>query len=42
MQTEKYPVGHMVYLEKGVLEQLQKDIANFIDASLQSSPRPLR
>ena len=30
LQTEKYPVGHMVYLEKTVLAKLKDDVAAFI------------
>lgn len=41
VQTEKYPVGHMVYLQKQVLAQLKTDVAAFIRKSLAVEPRPL-
>lgn len=41
LQTEKYPVGHMVYLQKGVLAKLKTDVAAFIRKSLSVGPKPL-
>ncbi len=42
LRTEKYPVGHMVYLEKTVLEKLQKDVASFIKTALTPVEKGLR
>lgn len=42
VRTEAYPVGHMVYLEKGSLAKLQTDVATFIDDALATKDRPLR
>jgi carboxypeptidase C (cathepsin A) len=33
IQTEEYPVGHMVYLEKGSLEKLRNDVVGFIEGA---------
>jgi carboxypeptidase C (cathepsin A) len=41
VQTEKYPVGHMVYLQKAVLAKLKSDVAGFIGKALAVEPRPL-
>jgi carboxypeptidase C (cathepsin A) len=41
LQTEKYPVGHMVYLELGVLAKLKVDVTAFIGKALAAAPRPL-
>ena len=32
---EEFPVGHMVYVEKGALKKLQEDIAKFITLSVE-------
>jgi carboxypeptidase C (cathepsin A) len=42
IHTGEYPVGHMVYLEKGVLAQLKTDVAAFIADALAVEGRPLR
>lgn len=34
LRTRKYPVGHMVYLEKTVLAKLREDVADFIETAL--------
>lgn len=34
IQTEEYPVGHMVYLEKGSLEKLRDDVVGFIEGAV--------
>lgn len=34
IQTEDYPVGHMVYLEREALAKLGKDVAAFIDKAI--------
>ncbi len=41
IQTADYPVGHMVYLDKGVLTRLQQDVAAFVAAATSVSDRPL-
>jgi carboxypeptidase C (cathepsin A) len=41
LQTEKYPVGHMVYLEKSVLAKLQADVAGFIAKATSVAGKPL-
>jgi carboxypeptidase C (cathepsin A) len=41
IQTEKYPVGHMVYLERGALAKLKSDVAAFIRRATSAGPRPL-
>ena len=42
MRTEKYPVGHMVYLEKGVLARLKEDVTEFIGEAVGTEGRRLR
>ncbi len=42
IHTAEYPVGHMVYLEKGVLAQLKTDVTAFIADALASEGRPLQ
>jgi carboxypeptidase C (cathepsin A) len=42
LRTEKYPVGHMVYLEKNVLAKLKIDVAAFIRDAMNTESRPLR
>ena len=34
IQTEEYPVGHMVYLEKDSLEKLRDDVVGFIEGAV--------
>ena len=41
LQTEKYPVGHMVYLEQKTLAKLKSDVAAFIRTALSTGPKPL-
>jgi carboxypeptidase C (cathepsin A) len=41
LQTEKYPVGHMVYLEINTLAKLKADIAAFIRRATGATPRKL-
>jgi carboxypeptidase C (cathepsin A) len=41
IHTADYPVGHMVYLEKGVLGQLKTDVAAFIADALATEGKPL-
>jgi carboxypeptidase C (cathepsin A) len=41
IQTEKYPVGHMVYLERDTLAKLKSDVAAFIRRATSATPRPL-
>ena len=42
IQTEHYPVGHMVYLERPTLAKLHGDVASFIGDALAVEDRPLR
>ncbi|MGI8475132.1 MAG: S10 family peptidase [Thermomicrobiales bacterium] len=42
IHTREYPVGHMVYLEKGVLAKLKTDVAAFIADALAVEGRPLQ
>lgn len=42
VRTGEYPVGHMVYLEKGVLAQLKRDVAAFIAGALAAKGKRLR
>ena len=42
IHTGEYPVGHMVYLEKGVLAQLKTDVAAFIADALATEGKPHR
>ena len=32
---EEFPVGHMVYVEKGALKKLQEDVASFIKLAVE-------
>jgi carboxypeptidase C (cathepsin A) len=41
IQTEHYPVGHMVYLERDTLSKLQNHVASFINDALAVEDRPL-
>jgi carboxypeptidase C (cathepsin A) len=41
IHVEEYPVGHMVYLEKGVLAKLKTDVAAFIKDALAVEGLPL-
>ena len=41
LQTEKYPVGHMVYLEINTLSKLKADVAAFIRRATGATPRRL-
>ncbi|HEY8447969.1 MAG TPA: hypothetical protein VIL01_12765 [Thermomicrobiales bacterium] len=41
IRTEDYPVGHMVYLERGVLARLKEDVASFIATATSAPDRPL-
>jgi len=34
IQGEEYPVGHMVYLEKGSLEKLRDDVVAFVEGAI--------
>jgi carboxypeptidase C (cathepsin A) len=42
IHTGEYPVGHMVYLEKGVLSKLKADVAAFIADALAAEGKPLQ
>ena len=42
IQTEEYPVGHMIYLEKNALTKLKADVAGFIGDAVASEGKPLR
>ena len=42
IRTEDYPVGHMVYLDRGVLTRLQQDVAEFVGMATAAPDRPLR
>ncbi len=42
IQTEEYPVGHMVYLEKATLAKLREDVARFIESATSVAGKPLR
>lgn len=42
LRTEKYPVGHMVYLEKDVLAKLKADATEFVAAATAVAGKPLR
>ena len=42
IRTEEYPVGHMVYLERGVLAKLRQDVGAFIREATAQTGRPLR
>jgi carboxypeptidase C (cathepsin A) len=42
IRTEEYPVGHMVYLEKNILAQLQADVTAFIAEATAQAGKPLR
>jgi len=39
--TEKYPVGHMVYLERDALAKLKTDVAAFIRKAMSVAPKSL-
>ena len=42
IRTEDYPVGHMVYLEKGSLAKLKADVAAFLRDATGGEGKPLR
>jgi carboxypeptidase C (cathepsin A) len=42
IRTADYPVGHMVYLDRGVLARLQQDVAEFVGIATAVPDRPLR
>jgi carboxypeptidase C (cathepsin A) len=42
IRTEEYPVGHMIYLEKTILAQLQADVTAFIAEAAAQAGKPLR
>ena len=35
IRIEEYPVGHMVYLERGSLEKLRDDVVSFIGDAIR-------
>ncbi len=42
IQTEEYPVGHMVYLERATLAKLRDDVARFIANATSLTGKPLK
>jgi len=42
IRVERYPVGHMVYIEEGALGRLRADVAGFIAAALDQPGQGLR